>query len=279
MYAETFKVPQALEGPAKWARWAQQSLSARKLKDTEHNLQQFWQALQPFKAQAQTAAQWAPLLTLDSFCQFALAGVHQARQIEVLQELNAYISTRNASAKMALAGFPPVAGLLSWSWWNSGVAKAMEGVINWAHGSSDAYVRQSKERLETHKRGAEEAMKRSQAMAQQAKEAEAKARTGGAATVASNLVSLTATGPQQVSGWNQITGQASNRLTQTQTPGQAAGTLAREGVRTVAEAAGGLLGSTPWWVWAAGGLALALLLTRGGGGPAVVLSEMRRRAA
>lgn len=268
MYAESFNVPAALETPAKWARWAQQALSARKLQDAEYNLQQFWKAIQTFKGQAKTPAQWAPILTLDSFSQFTLAGLYQAKQIDVLGTLNTWIASRNLGPKFL------VPGLSVWAAFNKAVDKALDGAINWMQ-SSDPYVKQLQAKLAQYKRGAADAMKASQALAAQAKDAEAKARIGTASSVASNLAALTSTGQAQVQGFNAVTTTAQNRLTQTQTPGHAAGVFLNEG----AKAAGGILGSIPWWVWAGGALALALLLTKGSGGPAVVISEMRRRTA
>lgn len=268
MYAETFKVPAALETPAKWARWAQQALSVKKLQDAEFNLQQFWKAIQPFKAQASTPAQWAPVLTLDSFSQFVLAGLQQARQIETLGLLNTHISARNLGPKIL------VPGISIWSDFNKNVDKALDGAINWAY-SLDPYVKQLQAKLQQYKQGAAAAMSASQKLAQQAADAERRAKTSAPGSVASNLVSLTTTGPAQVQGFNSLTTATQGRITQTQTPGQAAGVLLNEG----AKAAGGILGSIPWWVWAAGGLVLAVLLTKGTGAPAVVISEMRRRTA
>lgn len=90
MYAETFNVRPWLETPAKWLRWAMQSLTARNLTDTQYNLQQFWTSLTPAKAQAKTAQDWSEVLTLDAQSQWTLGNLYQAQASDVLKKVNAY---------------------------------------------------------------------------------------------------------------------------------------------------------------------------------------------
>lgn len=95
MYAETFNVRPWLETPAKWLRWAMQSLTARNLTDVRYNLQQFWSALPQAKAQAKTQQDWSEILTLDAQSQWTLGNLYQAQASDVLKDLNKYTSARD----------------------------------------------------------------------------------------------------------------------------------------------------------------------------------------
>lgn len=95
MYAETFDVRAWLEEPAKWLRWAMQSLTARNLADVQYNLQQFWTALPKAKAQAKAQQDWSEILTLDAQSQWTLGNLYQAQASDVLKDLNAYTTARN----------------------------------------------------------------------------------------------------------------------------------------------------------------------------------------
>jgi hypothetical protein len=90
MYAETFNVRPWLETPAKWLRWAMQSLTARNLTDVRYNLQQFWSALPQAKAQAKTQQDWSEILTLDAQSQWTLGNLYQSDASDVLKEINRY---------------------------------------------------------------------------------------------------------------------------------------------------------------------------------------------
>ena len=95
MYAETFRVQGWLETPAKWLRWAMQSLTARKLDDVRYNLGQFWTALAAAKVQAVSQLQWADILTLDSQSQWTLGNLYQNDQSDQLKSLNGLMTSRN----------------------------------------------------------------------------------------------------------------------------------------------------------------------------------------
>ena len=90
MYAETFNVRPWLETPAKWLRWAMQSLQASNQTDAQYNLQQFWTALATAKTQAKTAQDWAEVLTLDAQSQWTLGNLYQAQASDVLKQINRY---------------------------------------------------------------------------------------------------------------------------------------------------------------------------------------------
>ena len=88
MYAETFNVRPWLETPAKWLRWAMQSLQASNSTDARYNLQQFWNALATAKGQAQTQQDWSEILTLDAQSQWTLGNLYQADASDTLKKLN-----------------------------------------------------------------------------------------------------------------------------------------------------------------------------------------------
>jgi len=88
VYAETFNVRPWLETPAKWLRWAMQSLQASNSTDTRYNLQQFWNALATAKGQAQTQQDWSEILTLDAQSQWTLGNLYQADASDTLKKLN-----------------------------------------------------------------------------------------------------------------------------------------------------------------------------------------------
>lgn len=78
MYAETFNTRPWLETPAKWLRWAIQSLTSGKTDDARYNLQQFWNGLDAYKAKAAGPLDWAELYTLDGRSKEALADLYNA---------------------------------------------------------------------------------------------------------------------------------------------------------------------------------------------------------
>lgn len=100
MYAETFKVQGWLETPAKWLRWAMQSLTARKLEDVRYNLGQFWTTLADAKAKAVSQLEWADILTLDSQSQWTLGNLYQNDQSDELKKLNDLMAARNITVPL-----------------------------------------------------------------------------------------------------------------------------------------------------------------------------------
>lgn len=105
MYAETFKVRPWLEEPAKWLRWAMQSLGARNLQDTTWNLQQFWKTVEPFKGKAASSQDWGELLTLDSQSQLTLGNLYGAQASELLQSMNTTKLVSSIAYSMKEAGY------------------------------------------------------------------------------------------------------------------------------------------------------------------------------
>ncbi|HJV40001.1 MAG TPA: hypothetical protein VJ549_00500 [Geothrix sp.] len=97
MYAETFNVRAWLEDPAKWLRWAQQSLAERNLDNTRYNLQQFWASLAAYKGKASQAKDWGEVLTLDSQSQLILGNLYGADLNELLQTMS---TTRMVSSSV-----------------------------------------------------------------------------------------------------------------------------------------------------------------------------------
>ncbi len=95
MYAETFNVRPWLETPAKWLRWAMQSLQASNTTDARYNLQQFWTTLATAKGQAQAQQDWSEILTLDAQSQWTLGNLYQADASDVLKQINADSSVNN----------------------------------------------------------------------------------------------------------------------------------------------------------------------------------------
>ena len=91
MYAETFNVRAWLEEPAKWLRWAMQSLTSLNSTDVRYNLQQFWGTLAKAKTQAQTQQDWSEILTLDAQSQWTLGSLYQQDAQDVLKEVNKYM--------------------------------------------------------------------------------------------------------------------------------------------------------------------------------------------
>jgi hypothetical protein len=88
VYAETFNVRPWLETPAKWLRWAMQSLQAGNSTDARYNLQQFWNTLATAKGQARTQQDWSEILTLDAQSQWTLGNLYQADASDTLKKLN-----------------------------------------------------------------------------------------------------------------------------------------------------------------------------------------------
>ncbi len=88
MYAETFNARPWLEEPAKWLRWAMQSLTSRNLDDVRYNLQQFWKTIAAAKAQAKTQQDWSEILTMDSQSQWTLGNLYQNEVSDVLKAIS-----------------------------------------------------------------------------------------------------------------------------------------------------------------------------------------------
>lgn len=101
MFAETFKVQSWLETPAKWLRWAMQSLAARKLDDVRYNLKKFWETLAEAKARAAKPQDWGDIMTLDSQSQWTLGNLYQNEQGELLKKLNDLMLARNIGVPLA----------------------------------------------------------------------------------------------------------------------------------------------------------------------------------
>ncbi|HEX9082949.1 MAG TPA: hypothetical protein VF768_11765 [Holophagaceae bacterium] len=120
MYAETFNVRPWLEEPAKWLRWAMQSLGARNLTDVRYNLQQFWTTLAGVKGKASSQQDWSEILTMDAQSQWTLGRLYESEASDVLKQINTAAQLRNLtmftdpiSAASALFGVqdPVLSGL------------------------------------------------------------------------------------------------------------------------------------------------------------------------
>lgn len=95
MFSETFNVRPWLEVPAKWLRWAMQSLTARNSTDVRYNLQQLWTTLAQAKTQATTQQDWSEVLTLDAQSQWTLGSLYLHDASDVLKQINDYSLIRN----------------------------------------------------------------------------------------------------------------------------------------------------------------------------------------
>lgn len=117
MYAETFQVRSWLEEPAKWLRWAIQSMVPDKLQDCSYNLQQFWSAIATAKTQANDDLAWSEVLQLDSRSQQTLAGYYGITQSQKAAALQDYLINQRflVSPLGAAADAGWVNNLLNWT--------------------------------------------------------------------------------------------------------------------------------------------------------------------
>ncbi len=243
MHSARFKVRDWLEEPAKWLSWAQDS--SGNLKDQAWNLQQFWKALEPLKKPSLSTRQWGEVMLLDSRAQFLLGhhllskATQQARDAAVYAVDSAW--ARNFST-LGLSALPMIGEFLKKN--DPGLHAAQQNIRK-VHDQAQQAFRKSEEL------GA----KASKAMEQ--------------AKVDPTLANRVQQGARS--------GQTITANSRTTTAGHIQRTSEGAGFRPE-KALPDLLGSVPWWVWAAAGLVLAVVLTQGGGST-VVVSELRRRTA
>lgn len=243
-YAARFKVGAWLETPAKWLSWAVDS--AANVKDAEWNLSQFWSALNAVKPSAKTTAQWAEILLLDSRGQSTLG--HHLLYKAALQAKSASVYSVDAAWARAFALGP------------YGVASLLNENVRSFLAKNDPGLTGYKATVQRLHDQAGEAFAKASDMAKQA------AKASADATAAKRLQEMAKTGTivtqnsqgQMVTTINDIATSAGPRLSDL----SKALTVEMFGV--------------PAWVWALGGIAVALAITTG---PSVVTLNRARRLA
>lgn len=238
MYAETFKVRDWLEEPAKWLRWAMQSNSQRNLTDARYNLGKFWSSLATKKAEAKDQRDWSEILTLDAQSQWALGVLYEADASDLLKSLNNYRTARN----LAIYASPIVA-------------------LSALNSANDPGAEAYRSRLEQLQQSSTKAFEAQARLAEQAVQAAAAAgvesQAGNTLVLAKNSI----TRSRDDAAFNR------RQLENMAKPPNAWEDLKKELERP-------LLG-VPLWAWVAGSVGLLLLLTTA---PAMAQAAVIRRA-
>lgn len=178
-------------------------------------------------------------------------------EILTLDARSQLILARYAQAKQSelLQAMSQRAGMASLMWW------VPTRIWDWLTNQKDAQIvawgREAKQLAQV----AEQATAKAQELGKQAAKAAAQAKVP--ADPARRIVKVATVGTQDAA----LDAETVKRITKNTERPMTAGDVLAE-----------LLGSIPWWGWAAAGLALALVLTQGGGST-VVISEARRRTA
>jgi hypothetical protein len=225
MYAETFDVQAKYETQSKWVRWAMQGLTfSRPLSEVRYNLQEFWKALESVKGAAGSPRDWGDLLTLDAQSQWTLAKLFEADMLALQRQANDYATAKGLSNLL-----DPFAS----------AKKLAERLL----GLSDPVLSAMGEKMAALGRQAEAAARASQSLATQAQAAYRQAKVTVHQAGNTNTVATGAIGAAQSSARNGKT-----FLDRTVKADQALFPSLPSF-------------SLPWWVWAAGAAAVALLLT------------------
>jgi hypothetical protein len=247
-YAERFKVRAWLETPAKWLSWAIDSTA--KPQDMAYNLQQFWKALEPIKSAKLNTQQWGEVLLLDSRSQSTLGYLYLIQAAQKARDAAVYSVDAGWGKAFVLA----TSGL--------GAAALLPKVREFL-ARNDAGLTAYKASVKTLHDQAQAAFNRAAQMAEQSRQA--LASSGADATQAQRAGTMAQSGKVQ----------ALNSAGQTVTWIDDTAAKAGPGLDLPKLAAMPIAG-VPLWVWAAGGLALALVLTTG---PTVVSLNRARRIA
>lgn len=234
MYAETFQVRPWLETPAKWLRWAIQSMSPDKLSDCSYNLGQFWAALAQAKTQATDDLSWSEILQLDSRSQQTLAGYYTILQQGKATALQEYLINQRFLVS-------PLGAAADVGWINK--------VLTWTAGLADPSAKSMAAEIADLGVKAQGAAAQFQALANQAAARRASAgsapgQTGYTAGASQSTGALVRTMTNQTS---QQSGDAANPAS------------------PLKQIEDWMLGSwfgVPRWAWVAGGTVLLLILTQ-----------------
>lgn len=158
MYAESFDVRPWLEPACKWLRWAMQTVQAGRLSDARYNLQQFWKALESFKAKATTSRDWSEVLLLDSQSQWTLGTLCQAEQNAVMQSMANYSAVKQTGGT-----------LMPWVKW-------IDWAMQKAFDTQDQALAAAAKKVQELGAQGEQANRNARALAKQAEQADAQAR-------------------------------------------------------------------------------------------------------
>lgn len=246
-YAERFKVRAWLEAPAKWLSWAIDSTS--KPQDVSYNLQQFWKALEPIKAAKLDAQRWGEVLLLDSRSQSTLG---------YLYLYQAAVTAKEAAVYSVDAGWAKAFTLGP-----AGLGVSMLPKVREFLAKNDPGINARKAAVKVLHDQAQAAFTRASQMAEQSKKA--LASVGADPTQAQRAGTMAQSGQVQTTNAG---GQAVAWIDDTAAKAGPSLDLPKLAAMPIA--------GVPLWVWAAGGLALALALTAG---PTVVSLNRARRIA
>jgi len=251
-YAEHFQVGTWLETPAKWLQWAQAALVQKQLDSCAYNLRQFWASIQGLGNLS--AAQWAEALQLNAESQACLASYYMGKQYETAYELANYTGNAQFMANMGMLANPVTAGIGAWTavtqnrTWNA----RFQGVVNWFREQVDGGTgARLKAQVEDLGAKAQEAAQKAAALAQQAQSARAQAGTQNAR--GERLVKVTGQSSKTTTQASAMNRRTADDATRTKDPKEAA----REALKELLDFK--ILG-LPWWLVAAGGVALVALL-------------------
>lgn len=247
-YAERFKVRTWLETPAKWLSWAIDSTA--KPQDMSYNLQQFWKSLEPIKAAKLDAQRWGEVLLLDSRSQSTLGYLYLIQAAQKARAAAVYSVDAGWGKAFVLA----TTGL--------GAAALLPKVREFM-AKNDPGLSAYKASVKTLHDQAQAAFTKAAQMADQSKKA------------------LDSVGADPTQAQRAGTMAQSGQVQTTNAGGQVAAwiddTAAKAGPSLdLPKLAAMPIAGVPLWVWAAGGLALALALTAG---PTVVSLNRARRIA
>lgn len=251
-YAEQFQVGSWLETPAKWLQWAQASLVQKQVENCAHNLRQFWASIQGY--QNLSPAQWAEVLQLNAESQACLSSYYMAQQFNVAYELAKYAGNSQFLANMGMLANPSTMALGAYTaltnnrTWNA----RFEGVVNWFRDQVDfGSGEKLKAQVQDLGAKAQEAAQKAATLAQQSKSARAQA--GASSTRGERLVTVTGQRTGTTAKQAGMNNQTAAVATRKETPAAAMND-------TLSDISNFKILGLPWWLVAAGGVAVVALL-------------------